>query len=219
MHWIHRFPELDKLENQALRQEISQQKILHVPKGHCLFREGDACRAYVLLLEGTIRVDKMDSEGREILLYRVQAGQSCMLTTTCLLGLQHYPAEGVAESDVSLVLLPAEMFDRLLVESASFRRFSMAHLGKRICEMMMLIEDVAFGRMDQRLARVLLHHIKQENEDVLRCTHQALASELGSAREVISRMLKNFERHGWVALSRGQIEVRDEAMLRELAEG
>jgi len=218
MHWIHQFPELDKLENQVLRQEIAQQKILHAPQGHHLFREGDACRGYVLLLKGMVRVYKMDTEGREILLYRVKSGQSCMLTTTCLLGLQPYPAQGVTESAVDMVLLPAKIFDRLLAESESFRRFSMAHMGERICEMMMLIENVAFGRMDQRVARVLLQRIKQQASPLLVCTHQDIASELGTAREVVSRMLKNFERHGWLTLSRGAIQVQDEAMLHHLVD-
>ncbi|MDQ6973560.1 MAG: Crp/Fnr family transcriptional regulator [Mariprofundaceae bacterium] len=215
MHWIHRFPELNQLENQGLRQEIQQQKILHAPKDHHLFREGDACRGYVLLLSGIMRVYKVDSEGREILLYRVQAGQSCMLTTTCLLGLQPYPAQGVTESDVDMILLPANIFDRLLAESSEFRRYAMAHMGKRICEMMMLIEDVAFGRMDQRVARVLLQR-QPENVPYITCTHQDLASELGTAREVVSRMLKNFERHGWITLSRGSIALQDRDMLHRL---
>jgi len=216
MHWIHRFPELDQLGNQGLRQEIQQQKILHAPKSHHLFREGDACRGYVLLLAGSMRVYKIDSEGREILLYRVQAGQSCMLTTTCLLGLQPYPAQGVTESDVEMVLLPAKIFDRLLAESSDFRRYAMAYMGQRICDMMMLIEDVAFGRMDRRVARVLLQRQQHEGGHLLNCTHQALASELGTAREVVSRMLKNFERHGWIALSRGTIQLQDKDMLHQL---
>ncbi|MDQ6990159.1 MAG: Crp/Fnr family transcriptional regulator [Mariprofundaceae bacterium] len=213
MPWIHRFLEFDHLSNHALRQEIAQQNILHAPTQQHLFREGDACPGYLLLLAGTIKVYKINTEGREILLYRVQAGQSCMLTTTCLLGLQPYPAQGVTESDVEMILLPAHLFNRLLIESSDFRRYAMSHIGQRICDMMMLIEDIAFGRMDQRVARVLL---QRQQVGLIDCTHQDLASELGTAREVISRMLKNFERHGWISLSRGSIQIQDMDMLHRL---
>jgi len=214
MTWIHDFPELNHIENKLLRTEIAQQKILHAPKGHHLFREGDPCRGYVLVMEGCIRVYKMGTEGREILLYRVNKGKSCMLTTTCLLGFQDYPAEGIAETDVKFVLLPAKVFERLLASSDAFRRFAMAHMGERICEMMMLIEDVAFGRMDQRIARLLLK--RAGGGDMIFCTHQELAYELGTAREVISRMLKRFECKGWIALNRGSIQLENAEMLHSI---
>ena len=216
MSWIHRFPELDGIEHQRLRQEIAQQHIMQVPQQHVLFREGDGCQGYVLLLSGSVRVFKVDSEGREILLYRVRAGQSCMLTTTCLLGLQNYPAEGITETPVELVIIPPHLFEQLLAQSAAFRRFSMAHMGKRICEMMLLIEDVAFARMDQRVARVLLQRTQQTHDAILHCTHQELASEIGTAREVVSRMLKNFEQHGWLALQRGKIHILERESLQRL---
>jgi len=215
MNWLTRFPELKEIEDKQLYAELIQQKILHAPQGHQLFREGDACNGYVLVLSGSVRVYKIDEEGREILLYRVGEGQSCMLTTTCLLGLQDYPAEGVAESDVDLVVLSPKLFERLLLGSNSFRRYAMAYISERICDMMMLIEDVAFGRMDQRVARILLKRAESEG-DCLTCTHQELASELGTAREVVSRMLKSFERRGWVALARGTIILNERSLLGQM---
>jgi len=215
MNWLTNFPEPKAIEDEQLHAELIQQKVLHAPQGHQLFREGDACQGYVLVLSGSVRVYKIDEEGRAILLYRVGAGQSCMLTTTCLLGLQDYPAEGVAESEVDLVVLSPKLFERLLLGSNSFRRYAMAYIGERICDMMMLIEDVAFGRMDQRVARVLLERAENEG-DILSCTHQELASELGTAREVVSRMLKSFERRGWVALSRGMIILKERSLLGQM---
>lgn len=215
MSWLNRFSELKDLEDKKLYAELVQQKVLHVPKGHQLFREGDACKGYVLVISGSVRVYKIDEEGHEILLYRVGEGQSCMLTTTCLLGLQDYPAEGVAESDIDLVVLSPKLFEQLLVSSNSFRRYAMAYIGERICDMMMLIEDVAFGRMDQRVARILLSRAEAEG-DMLICTHQELASELGTAREVVSRMLKSFERRGWIELSRGTIELKERSLLGQM---
>ncbi|MDX8396954.1 MAG: Crp/Fnr family transcriptional regulator [Mariprofundaceae bacterium] len=215
MNWLKHFPELKSIENKSLHAELAQQKVIHAPKGHQLFREGDACRGYVLVISGSIRVYKMDEEGREILLYRVSAGQSCMLTTTCLLGLQNYPAAGVAETDVELVVLSGKLFERLLMGSDHFRRYAMAYIGERICEMMLLIEDVAFGRMDQRVARLLLARAEKSG-DALICTHQELASELGTAREVVSRILKSFESREWIVLSRGMIELRERSMLGQI---
>jgi len=214
--WLNSFPGLDGIANDSLRSELERLNIMHVKKGKTLFREGDACEAYVLVISGSVSVHKMNAEGHEILLYRVADGQTCMLTTICLLGMQPYPAEGVAETDVKLVMLPSRFFERLLKESETFRRYAMSHIGNRICDMMLLIEDVAFGRMDTRLARLLLHRLSLEGVSI-HCTHQALASELGTAREVVSRVLKRFESNGWVKLNRGVFHVQDVAALEKLA--
>ena len=216
MGWIKQFPALYHIEDVRLRSELENTQRCCFPKGTSLFREGDACKGYVLVLKGSIRVFKIDMEGREILLYRVMENQSCMLTTTCLLGEQPYPAEGVVEQDVELIFLTPDTFERLLA-SKSFRQYAMAHIGERICDMMLLIEDVAFGRMDMRLCRVLLAR-QDEEDDYIRCTHQELASELGTAREVVSRLLKGLESRGWVALSRGMIQIRSIEQLKKMAE-
>ena len=216
--WLKIFPGLDKISNVPLRSELEQLKVMHIEKGKTLFREGDECQGYVLVISGSVSVHKMDAEGHEILLYRVANGQTCMLTTICLLGMQPYPAEGVAETDVELLMLPSHFFERLLKESETFRRYAMSHIGNRICDMMLLIEDVAFGRMDMRLARLLLHRLSLEGESI-HCTHQELASELGTAREVISRMLKRFESNGWVKLNRGVLHIQDITALEKLAHG
>jgi len=215
MNWLTHFPELTQTSDAGLLRKLRQQQVLKAPKGHHLFHEGDACRGYVLLIQGSIRVYKIDAEGHEILLYRVGEGQSCMLTTTCLLGLQDYPAEGVAETDVELVVLSPKLFEQLLVGSDHFRRYAMAYIGERICDMMMLIEDVAFGRMDQRIARLLLTQADKQGNKLI-CTHQELAAELGTAREVVSRMLKSFERRGWITLGRGTITLQERSMLGQM---
>ena len=216
MHWMSAFPELNAIENEKLSVEIRQHKIIPFAKGKHLFREGDGCSSYVLVVSGSIRVYRIGAEGQEILLYRISAGQSCMLTTTCLLGKKNYPAEGVAENDVELVMLPAKLFERLMMDSSLFRQHVMEQISERICDMMLLIEDVAFGSMDQRVARLLLNRAELEG-DTLLCTHQELASELGTAREVISRMLKSFEQRGWVALSRGAIVLVERSLLGQIA--
>jgi len=211
--WLSLFPALTGLSG-AVSQELAALKTMKVPKGTVLFRDGDACQGYVFVLDGSVRVQKMDSEGREIVLYRVEDGQTCMLTTSCLLGGKLYPAEGIAEVETELALIPAKRFDELLSDSA-FRKFTLGMISDRVADLMALIEDVAFGRMDARLIRRLME--RDDGTHTLKLTHQQLATELGTAREVISRILKDFERRGYVALARGEVTLIDLEALRQIA--
>jgi len=211
--WLSLFPALTGLSG-AVSQELAALKTMKVPKGTVLFRDGDACQGYVFVLDGSVRVQKMDSEGREIVLYRVEDGQTCMLTTSCLLGGKRYPAEGIAEVETELALIPAKRFDELLSDSA-FRKFTLGMISDRVADLMALIEDVAFGRMDARLIRRLME--RDDGTHTLKLTHQQLATELGTAREVISRILKDFERRGYVALARGEVTMIDLDALRQIA--
>ena len=211
--WLSLFPALTGL-SATVSHELAALKTMTVPKGTVLFRDGDACQGYVFVLDGSVRVQKMDSEGREIVLYRVEDGQTCMLTTSCLLGGKLYPAEGIAEVETELALIPAKRFDQLLSDSA-FRKFTLGMISDRVADLMALIEDVAFGRMDARLIRRLME--RDDGTHTLKLTHQQLAIELGTAREVISRILKDFERRGHVALARGEITLIDLDALRHIA--
>lgn len=215
--WLNVFPELLQISESSWQRTAEQAQVMNIPKGTVLFRDGDVCSGYVLVTDGAVRVQKMDPQGREIVLYRVEDGQTCMLTTSCLIGGEAYPAEGVAETDVTLAMLPAPIFEKAMADSADFRRFVLASIGRRIGDLMMLVEDVAFGRMDVRLARLLLKRSGKSGA-MLCCTHQELATELGTAREVVSRLLKDFERKGWVLLSRGQVEIKNSQALEELHE-
>ncbi len=215
--WVNSFPELKKNKDRAWCTTADKAMRMQVKQGSVLFRDGDACNGYVLVVSGSIRVQKIDPQGHEIVLYRVEEGQSCMLTTTCLLAKQDYPAEGVAETDVDLVLLPLDAFDAALAKSPSFRRFVMANIGHRISDLMLLLEDVAFGRKDVRLAGFLRKNASK-NGDVLEFTHRQLAVELGTAREVVSRLMKDFERKGLVSLGRNRITVLRLDLLAGIAE-
>ncbi|MDQ6960245.1 MAG: Crp/Fnr family transcriptional regulator [Mariprofundaceae bacterium] len=216
MNWLSRFPELDAIADPAWRKAAACAQTMRVKPGYVLFRDGGACNAYVLVISGSIRVQKMDPDGHEIVLYRVEDYQSCMLTTTCLIGHQDYPAEGVAETEVELVVLPAEIFQMALAESGDFRSFVMRSIGQRIADLMALIEEVAFARMDVRIARLLLSRCPDSN--VFHVTHQEISAELGTAREVVSRVLKNFEGRGWISLGRGHIRMLDEGGLESLCD-
>ncbi len=199
----------------ALQAGLEQARRIQLKPGEVLFRHGDRCPGFVIVLAGVVRVVRSDAEGREVVLYRVGQGQSCMLTTLCLMGNQPYPAEGVAEDDVDLVLLSAVEFEKLLLISASLRSIALRHMAQRMNDLMLLIEELAFTRMDRRLAQFLIRH---QQHQCLLMTHQELARELGTAREVVSRLLKSFELNGWVKLQRGRIDIMDDTAMHALVE-
>jgi len=217
MDWIKHFPELASIDDQAWKSVSHQAQYMQVKQGTVLFRDGEPCNAYVLVLSGCVRVQKMDAQGHEMVLYRIEEGQNCILTTTCMLGKRPYPAEGIVETDADLILLSLQDFNHALSHSDGFRQFVMASIGGRVCDLMLLLEDVAFGRMDARLANMLMKHAHTSKSSILHYTHRRVALELGTAREVISRLLKDFERKGLVQLSRNQIEITNIEKLQQLA--
>ena len=210
------FPALDAISERLVRELLGVAHSVQVSGGTALFRDGGPCEAYLLVVEGTVRVQKIAPNGREIVLYRVGAGETCILTTSCLLARRNYPATGIAETDVQGVAIPAAAFRHALATSDPFREFVFAEYGRRIADLIVLVEEVAFGRLDVRLAQRLLSHVRG-TDSVIRTTHQDLAAELGTAREVVSRQLKEFERRGWVGLHRGRIELMDRPSLQALA--
>jgi CRP/FNR family transcriptional regulator len=208
------FPALRGLP-EALHAALFAQGALHtVPAGTALFSPGDPCTGFPLVIDGVVRVGKTTPHGREILLYRVESGESCILSSGCLLGHNQYSANGVAETEVTLFHIPAHLFQELLLAVPAFREFVFGMLGARLAEVMELVEEVAFHRVDERLARLLIHR-----GPVLNASHQAIADELGSAREVVSRLLGSFEHRGWVQLGRERVTVTDPKALAALAAG
>ena len=186
---------------------------LTLPAGSQLFAEHQPCQGFPLVLTGRIKVIKSTPAGREMQLYRVEPGGSCIITSSCLLGHADYTARGVAESEIALLLLPAPLFEALLARHAPFRDFVFHLFSARIAELMQLVEEVAFARLDQRLAKLLL----AKAGDTLHTTHQQLAEELGSVREIVSRLLKGFAAQGLVGLGREQIVLLDRAGLAVIA--
>ncbi len=198
----------------AARERVTRSaRWMQVPAGTLLFDDHQACEGFPFVVEGSIRVSKCAPSGRELPLYRVGAGETCIISSSCLLGHEDYNARGVTESDTLLMLLPKATFDGLLAEPA-FRDFVFHLFADRIADLMQLIDEVAFRKLDQRLAALLLG-----KGHTLRVTHQHLADELGSVREIVSRLLKGFADQGLVKLSREQIEILDAAGLRRVASG
>jgi CRP/FNR family transcriptional regulator len=186
---------------------------IRLSAGATAFHQGDGCTSFLLVLEGTIKVLARSPAGREIVLYRVRPGETCVLTTSCLLAQGHYPAEGIAESPVHALAIPVAAFQRGLDRSAPFRQFVFRTYGERLANIIALVEDLNFGPLKSRLARLLL---QQAVDGELKATHQQLAAELGTAREVVSRQLKEFEQQGWISAGRGHIQLRDRAALQAL---
>lgn len=213
LSWLESFPPLMQLEPHARDILAKSARIVEAPVGTIGYREGGACGAYVMRLAGQSRVYKMSSSGREILLYRVAAGETCVITTTCLLGNSNYPASTIVEEPIKDVIIPSAAFNQLMVDSKVFRTFVMTNYGALISDLIVLLDEVAFHSLDARLAKLLL----DTGSATISRTHQLIADELGTAREVVSRQLKRFEQKGWVTLGRGHVELTNRPALEKLA--
>jgi len=201
---LERFPVFGQLPEPQLERLLAEAQLLQVPAGTVLFDASQPCRGFPLVLEGAVRVQMNAPSGREIQLYRVEPGQGCIMSGGCLLGHSDYTARGVAEQDVTLLSVPPALFHQLMLEFEPFRRLVFGMYGERLAEVMELVEEVAFRRLDERLAQLLIHR-----GPVLEATHQKLADELGSVREIVSRLLRSFADRGWVKLERERITVLD----------
>lgn len=214
--WIERFPGLSKLSAEIKRTLLDKAAIIRVAKGSVVFAPGAIPDKLLLLVDGTLRIQQTSENGREIVLYRVEAGQSCVLTNACVFVQEAYAAEGIAETDVTAAAIPHRTFDDLVARSKEFRDFVFAAYTRRIADLFRVVDDVAFGKIDVRLASRLLALSPQDDE--IEATHQQLAVELGTAREVISRQLQEFHRRGWIEQSRGHVRIVQREALAKLAE-
>lgn len=208
------FPSLATLPEPLAREVERQAVAMKAPAGSLLFDAGMACQVLPLVLEGRIKVSKRAENGREIRLYSVRPGELCIVTVSCLLGGEPYPASGIAETSVSALALPRPLILRLVAEHAPFREMAFKLFADRLTGLMQLVEEVAFRKLDQRLAAWLL-----ERGPLITASHQKVADELGSVREIASRLLKQFEEEGSVRLGRERIEVLDPAPLRKRVAG
>ncbi|MGJ0508082.1 MAG: Crp/Fnr family transcriptional regulator [Methylocystis sp.] len=214
--WIEDVPLLSRLDDatKSLLRDAAIRK--QIPRGAVLFRPGDQCVHFPLISAGTVRVQRVTESGREIVLYRVSNNETCILTTASLLSDDAYSAEGVAETDVTAYIVPAERFAALMNVSAGFRALVFDGYSKRIATLMSRIEEIVCTRINVRLAERLLALKGADNR--INVTQQALAADLGTAREVVGRTLKSFERSGWVKLSRGGAEITNSGALRALCD-
>ncbi|NKX37264.1 Crp/Fnr family transcriptional regulator [Rhodobacteraceae bacterium R_SAG4] len=214
--WTEKFQGTKALPRPVRDRLLNVAQIRHYAKGQQVFGPENLPDSLLFLFDGTIRVSQTSDNGRDIVLYRVDAGESCVLTTACMLTEEAYNAEGVAESDITVIVLPKLAFDRLVAEEPAFRSFVFAAYSRRLIDLLRVVDDVAFGRIDVRLADRLLTLAGGDKE--IAATHQQIASELGTAREVISRVLHDFQKRELIAQSRGRITITDKPALRGLAD-
>ncbi len=186
-----------------------------VQAGSVMFSEHSPCGGFPLVLAGSVRVLQRYPNGRELQLYRVKPGESCLLSGSCLLGHTDYDASGIAETDVELLVLPPAEFNALIAEDETFRRHVFSLFGERLAAVLQIVEAVAYQKLDQRLAALLVAKPGRE----INATHQSLADELGSVREIVTRLLRTFEDRGWVELGRERISIRDRDAIAALAKG
>jgi len=178
-----------------------------IVKGKDVFIEGDHCDAIALLISGVVRVYKIGETGREITLYRFGLGESCILTANAILSQQSFPAIATVEQDAEALMIPAEKFREWVTRHEVWRKFVFDLLSQRLSSVMAIVDEVAFQRMDVRVASLLLTRSRVQSP--IRITHQEIAAELGSSREVISRLLEDFSERGFIRVRRGEVEILD----------
>lgn len=209
---LQTYPMLRELPPATLDSLLASATYMKVPARAMMFDENQPCMGFPLLLSGSARVVKAAPNGRELHLYYVQPGEACILTSSCLLGRSSYQARCLVQEDLELVVLPPATFRVLFSQVESFREHVFSRFSERLSDLLQLVAAVTFQKLDQRLAATLA-----ARPSPVQTTHQALADELGSLREIVSRLLKNFADQGWVRLGRERIEVVDAAALRQLA--
>lgn len=213
--WIMQFPGLSRLSTELRQYLTDNSRVIDIPVDTVIFGPGKPPEQLLLLLSGTVRVQKTSETGREIVLYRVHAGESCVLTTACLMAYEDYSAEGIAETGLQAVAIPRDVFDRMVADSPEFRQFVFMAYSRRMTDLFSVVEEIAFRRLDIRLAQKLIELSSEQH--TIHTTHQKLAGELGTAREVISRQLAEFQRRGWIEQARGVIHILDRDQIKALA--
>jgi CRP/FNR family transcriptional regulator len=194
----------------------SAYQLINAPANTTIFDIGGACEQFLLLTAGKIGVKMLAKNGKSILLYRVNPGQSCIITTSCLLGNARYPTFGETETDIEALSIPGQAFTQALDESNEFRKFVFNGLGQRLADVMQRLESVNFTSIDSRLAIALLS--RRRNAKRIEVTHESLAEEVGTAREVVSRHLKKMEAKGLLQLERGTVVIKNVVELDALCE-
>ena len=176
-----------------------------VTKGQPICLENNQCAHLPIALTGVARVYKVSNEGKELTLYRIEAGESCILTASCILNQQVFPANAVAVTDIEAIVVPASHVNQWMHDHHDWRQYIFTLIARRLSNVIELVEEVAFQRMDVRLASYI--HESSAITHVLMKTHESIATDLGTSREVVSRLLKELEQRGIVALSRGEVRV------------
>ncbi|RMH85657.1 MAG: Crp/Fnr family transcriptional regulator [Calditrichaeota bacterium] len=211
-----RIPLLRAAPEKAVEEFDQYAVIQRIPAGQMVALEGDACQNFFTVLRGDLRVYKIGENGREVTLYHVREHESCILTIFCILSHNQFPAFAVAETDLEIALIQAPIFRSWVERFDVWRNHTFETLSQRLSDILRMLDQIAFQRVDVRVANYLLGAVG-EHSSRIRITHEHLASELGTSRVVVSRILKDFEREGLVELRRGTILIKDrEGLLKKV---
>jgi len=212
--WKRSFSSLINCDDEHIKQLSQKSKLVKVAANQRILAPGAYCNDYLLMAEGSLRVQFITETGREVVLYHVNPGDDCILTTSCLFSENTFPAEGITETDVVVIAIPASVFHETLGKSLVFRKFVFSTFSQRLADVISRMEIMCSSSIDCQLARTLVSLGK--NDTCIKITHQELASEVGTVREVVSRHLKKFEHSKWVRLGRGRIELIDSEGLQNM---
>ena len=216
--WLKYYPVLSELGDAAWLSALDKVEYVTVPAGSVVFKPGQSCRGLLFVVHGSVRVSMVSGSGREISLYRLQQGELCVLTLATLLRSADYAAaEALTETETRVVCLPTEHFRSAFAGSQTFQDYMLDKLTTYLHDTLMLFREVAFDRLDMRLASLLFRRFKSSQVVDFSITHQQVALELGTTREVVSRMLKDLERNNCVRLMRGRIQLVNVEQLEQLA--
>lgn len=210
---VSAFGFLGQADATSRKRFLQSSTMVHLGPGQSVCHQGDECAHLALVMSGTARVYKLGENGREITLYRIGRGESCILTASCILSQMPFPAYAVCEEEVEAVVIPAGQIRQWLAESSLWRDYVFGLVAHRMADIISLVEEVVFHRMDQRIADYLVQHCTH-NSRRIEITHQLMASDLGTSREVVSRILKDFETGGLIRVARGSVEIVDQEQLQ-----
>jgi CRP/FNR family transcriptional regulator len=211
--WRQHYPQLAAITDPAWVEAIQHTEPVTVPGGTQAYVTGDECRNFLLLLNGNIRVYASGRGGREIVLYRIQPGEFCILSLVSFLQGRSFPANAVTENQVQALVMDRAVFNGAMKKSPALSDIMMMELSNRFLEVINRVQELAFEPLDLRMANLLCSRFREENGATIEITHSQLAQELGTTREVASRMLKDLERGNYINLSRGSVSLCDDGAI------
>ncbi|MCG6885681.1 MAG: Crp/Fnr family transcriptional regulator [Proteobacteria bacterium] len=207
------YPELANADQPQWLEILEQASLVEFPARSTLLKAGASCEVFLLMLEGTLRLYQIAEDGREVTLYRTNPGHICLMSINSLIHNRPFKANAVTETDIKALMLSAEQFHQAMRVSEQFRNLVLSNLMNSVCEMIQTFYDTAFETLDMRLACLLGRLFERTGSDILNVTHQELAQDLGTSREVVSRLLKKLENKQCITLSRGQIRLGENRVL------
>ncbi len=209
---LARFSMLSEASSDFQSNFFAHASVVHIPRGHAIATDGSVCEQLALVVSGQVRVYKLGESGREITLYRIREGDSCVLSASCIMSETPFPAIAESETEVEAVTVPSSMARDWMSQSKPWCGFIFSLISKRLVDVISVLEEVTFLRMDERVAAYLIALSSRGLKHQI--THQQIAADLGTTREVVSRILKAFEGSGYITTARGCLVINKLAALQ-----